>query len=194
MTPRDQIADVFLSLTAKEREELDNGIDDSEKIFRQYGHEFAGLRKLYKRIDQANISSQQISSCKKGCAFCCHIRVAITELEARFIIHYCKTMGIEIDTAKLEDLRHLDEVEYMLHPNRKCTFLAENNTCKIYEARPASCRNYYVTSDPSLCDTNGPSKYVETFINWESVMPSVALLKVGGKTGSLPDLILNELK
>ena len=32
-----------------------------------------------------------------------------------------------------------------------CVFLREDNTCSVYDARPISCRGYYVRTDPALC-------------------------------------------
>jgi Fe-S-cluster containining protein len=32
-----------------------------------------------------------------------------------------------------------------------CVFLRDDNTCSVYDARPISCRGYFVRTDPARC-------------------------------------------
>lgn len=34
---------------------------------------------------------------------------------------------------------------------KRCVFLADDNSCSIYHARPGACRRYFVVSKPELC-------------------------------------------
>lgn len=88
-------------------------------------------------------------SCKKGCSFCCHIRVATYLEEVQLIANHCKKNDIPISKAYLLKQRVADQLH--LSNVSACVFL-KNGACSIYEVRPLICRNYHVISAPELCD------------------------------------------
>ncbi len=114
-------------------------------------------------------------SCKKGCAACCRTMVPISEVEARrlheLIDALPEALRLQVLARFAEALRRLDEAgllaklrareqwsdrdntriqtEYFLQ-GIACPFL-EHEACAIYRDRPASCREFMVTSPPEKC-------------------------------------------
>lgn len=56
---------------------------------------------------------------------------------------------------KTESARWEDASRRYFKLGQACPFL-ENESCSIYEERPAVCREFHVTSDPELCATLSP--------------------------------------
>lgn len=129
-----------------------------EAMEEKYG-EHAGTVYLLTMLDNVmekalNSSPKPQISCRKGCAHCCHQFVATSEQEAKLIYRFCKEENIPIDVDKLTRQKDYgDGIDWVTKEDTACVFLDENNTCKIYEARPASCRKYLVSSPPEQCDT-----------------------------------------
>ena len=130
-------------------------------------------------VDKAVQSGKEIS-CKKGCAACCQgpmvpvsppeafaLAEMITQLpaghrdriEARMTIikDRLKEAGLLASLQELadsprqrsdEDIDFINRAYYALH--LPCIFL-ENDSCSIYEHRPAACREYLMTSPAIWC-------------------------------------------
>jgi Fe-S-cluster containining protein len=95
-------------------------------------------------------------TCGNNCGFCCFQRVDITSDEALLLNGIAEERGIKLDENVMEQQMackdHKDHIK--LPPKiRKCMFLDENMSCKVYEYRPGSCRTVLVISDPKGCDT-----------------------------------------
>jgi len=142
---------------------------------------------MYDVIDDINKNSfvnKDQPSCKKGCAHCCYIQVATMEWEIITILEYMKEQGLEFEPKELELLEKQalikDDKEYILSPHRRCVFLDKYNSCSIYPVRPSACRNYYVFSDPSDCDTFNDKASGRTLVNFnlETVAPILALMEL----------------
>lgn len=116
-------------------------------------------------------------SCRAGCGACCRQLVPVSFFEAEALSEWMDGLAEE-RRAELEERFHrallklrdagviekiLDErwmtdgqltmqlaVDYF-HASVACPFL-ENERCSIHPMRPLSCREYLVTSPPSLCD------------------------------------------
>ena len=96
------------------------------------------------------------AACRKGCSHCCHIPVAISDIEATFIgRHTGRTPASPSGAMKLQDVSELDEqgrglAMARLRPDQSpCPFL-EDGACTIYEARPMACRTLFNLDDDSL--------------------------------------------
>lgn len=94
-------------------------------------------------------------SCKKGCAYCCHIPVNVTLTEVALIKEYMEENGTVLSEAQKERARFQARVSdkvRMTSDKSACIFLDDNNACSIYEVRPFKCRSHYVVNDPALCN------------------------------------------
>lgn len=177
----------------------DMEFSDAQKQFAiyardQYVNQLKGIESIpektmamYDVIDEINKESfkppKDQPSCKKGCAHCCYIQVATTEWEVITILEYMKHKGLEFEESDIQKLKLQaaikDDKEYIESPHRRCVFLGEDNTCQIYEARPSACRNYYVFSDSSECDTFNPNASGRTLVNFniDTITPILALME-----------------
>jgi Fe-S-cluster containining protein len=143
---------------------------------------------MYDVIDEINKDSfappKDQPSCKKGCSHCCFIQVATMEWEIITILEYMKHQGLEFEPEELELLEKQalikDDKEYIVSPHRRCVFLGKDNLCGIYPVRPSACRNYYVFSDPSECDTFNPNASGRTLVNFnlDTIAPILALMEL----------------
>ena len=82
-----------------------------------------------------------------GCANCCK------NYSPRFkqpdIKRAAKTMNMKEGAFTEESLRMDEEGDYVVKSS-PCPFLAEDNTCNIYEDRPSDCRRYPYTDEDVL--------------------------------------------
>lgn len=155
----------------------------------------AVLLECFKAIDELN--SREIGklkrplSCKKGCSSCCCIAVTCTNPEAKLALDTAKEKGLVIDKTRLKQqfIMGQDDTSFVnMDPDVKpCVFLQDNGECGIYEVRPMSCRNYFVVSDPFLCNTDlNPDGEAEVFVGYDSglilsVYRSAIIVKYGEK-------------
>ncbi len=103
-------------------------------------------------------------SCQKGCTGCCYQLVKATLAEgAAIAAHLLESGTYSKFQPRLEEVTVIaDECEKDEDPSFKyfktktpCAFLVDGE-CAVYTARPAGCRSYFVTSDPSNCSPNKP--------------------------------------
>lgn len=104
-------------------------------------------------VDRVSAKRTDHLACQQGCAYCCHMPVAISAVEALTI---AKTLRDASDTsigghftarvldtdARLQQLACGDYARSRI----PCAFLDDNNRCAIYEQRPFACRGYTSTS------------------------------------------------
>jgi hypothetical protein len=93
--------------------------------------------------------------CRKGCAFCCHLNVVVTVLEAVRIV-------AEMAASRIADRRAaIAETARAVHGlgpgarqarRRPCPLLVDAG-CSAYEARPLACRSLLSTS-AALCEAD----------------------------------------
>lgn len=91
--------------------------------------------KLHEVLDTADkifAHAGSFAACARGCGYCCHVSVPITEYEAQYI-----SDNIHVPAVKLKhNIRH-EHKEFS--SNTPCPFLV-NSECSIYEFRPLTCR------------------------------------------------------
>jgi Fe-S-cluster containining protein len=110
---------------------------------------------IYRLMDAViNRDKERVHSCKKGCAWCCHINLDISEAEGMIILYYCKQQGIEINWDYLQRQSGLTNLTRPKSDCSACLFLDKDKSCKIYSVRPLGCRKYFVVSPPELCRDN----------------------------------------
>lgn len=111
---------------------------------------------------------KQYSPCKKGCTACCHTQVSVTDDEADLLVLRIKE-GLTVDLERLnkqyEAKNNSDQFYKIKYEDRKCVFLDEEGSCRVYEDRPSVCRTNAVIGDRSQCDTSqsvGPTRLIRT--------------------------------
>jgi len=97
----------------------------------------AKLSDLFNFMGQIAQPFQHLTPCKKGCSFCCQIRVDVSALEVLYIKKHAK--------------KATKNLPKRLVIGEPCPFL-KNDGCSIYEARPYFCRRHQVfTPSNRLC-------------------------------------------
>jgi len=120
-------------------------------------------------VAEAELQGRRVS-CRAGCGACCRQIVPISEMEARYLADLIAAMPDErrervmtrfaqvVATLRASGLleapsapgeRHRLGMEYF-KLGLPCPFL-EDESCSIHEHRPASCREYLVTSPAANC-------------------------------------------
>ncbi len=126
-----------------------------DAVKRQIEHDLTAAlssrRNFEARYDAFLAAAEQVtrlvgpkSACRRGCTHCCHIPVAVTEVEAEVI---AKRIGVKA--------RHeapiLPPGERGYGYDKPCPFLA-NGSCSIYANRPVTCRLHFnMDRDDLLC-------------------------------------------
>lgn len=131
-------------------------------------------------------------TCTKGCAACCHLRVDINGREAALLIAVAAAAGIEIDEARLRRQadKNNDTWHELTREDRRCVFLAEDRSCRVYEHRPGACRKYQVLSEPDLCDMDKhPGGKVGIVFDVQAEIAHSAAMTVYG-TGGMASMLL----
>lgn len=99
-------------------------------------------------------------ACRRGCAWCCYEPLQVSVLDAVAVAQFLRSRGRADET--LPRLRqHCDENLSPLGNRRQalkssfepCPFLAEDQLCSVYEARPVICRAFHST-DVVACERN----------------------------------------
>lgn len=92
-------------------------------------------------------------TCKKGCGYCCVLKISITKQEAILILDECKKRNVNINWSRLKRQKSFNGDNYsdLSESHRRCIFLSEKGECKIYEFRPVCCRRYFSVDDIDKC-------------------------------------------
>lgn len=136
----------------------------------------------------------QTTSCGKGCGFCCFQKVDITSDEALLLNEFIEEENIELDEEVMtKQTACKDAKEYMelSAKDRKCIFLDNDMSCKVYQYRPGSCRTVLVISDPKDCDTEENRKGQIVRLN---ALPAEATLitthMAAEETGGMTEMLI----
>ena len=91
-------------------------------------------------------------ACRRGCSYCCHLRIEIRPHDAFVLAHHIQTKFSPeqraCTLARIEKtLERLDPLtpEQHIRAGIPCALL-EGGVCSAYDARPATCRKYYSVS------------------------------------------------
>ncbi len=117
------------------------------------------------------------TTCKRGCSYCCHVPVGLTE---------CEALYIQAKTGKTANLKNEKILTVETLKGAPCTFL-KNGECSIYEFRPITCRVFSSFEDPEIyCNEASTLHYMfalesptvkSTMINWVAFTALVGLGK-----------------
>ena len=174
----------------------------------------AQLNKIKSTIERARFVHQKVDEynqeifahpvlvemmpCKSGCTGCCHTQVSVTEDEAN-LLYYNISNGVDIDyhLLSLQNEKGNTTSDYykLSYKERKCVFLDDKGTCKVYNDRPSVCRTNAVVGDSAQCSTDGkeqgPIRLVKTS---KADMVIVGAYAWANESGTLPLMLSKVLK
>ena len=91
-------------------------------------------------------------ACRRGCNYCCHLRVEIRPHDAFVLAHHIQTtFSAEQHAAAVlrieQTLEHIESLtpEQHVRAGIPCALL-QGGVCSAYDARPATCRKYHSVS------------------------------------------------
>jgi len=100
----------------------------------------------------------EVAACRRGCAHCCHIAIAMTDVEAKLLGSKIGRTPANPSSAPTttETLERADPLpgapDPIGHYDNPCPFLVENE-CSVYQHRPLACRTHLnLDVDPLLCE------------------------------------------
>lgn len=136
-------------------------------------------------------------SCKKGCTACCYTQVSVTEDEALVLAEKVKkSVRIDFDLLERQAIIGDDPKQWyqLSHEDRRCVFLDDSGSCKVYESRPSVCRTNYVVSDPKYCSTKeGKPQPVNLLKTYRADMVIAAQYTQSKRNGALPSMLVSAL-
>ena len=117
--------------------------------------------RFHKRVDEvveATLRGHAVQvACRRGCSYCCHLRVEVTPAEAFALADWLRRTStperLAHVIAKLRENVERERrmgVEARKRENIACALLGDDGACGAYEARPAQCRRFHST-DLDIC-------------------------------------------
>ncbi len=112
------------------------------------------LVELYTKFEETAQPYLEAAVCREGCADCCTNvgNVDITTLEGMIILQRLQTLPPAVQQQLQKGLKQNRKTKRQAKYAR-CAFLQENRHCRIYSARPFSCRRLYSLR---RCGESGP--------------------------------------
>lgn len=152
---------------------------------------FESLRQIYGYLDRVYAFTKGLIACKKGCSFCCHIQVQITQVEANYIAAHA---GVEARQSPKNDLIPPAKGSWV-DPRRPCPFL-KNDECSIYEYRPLACRvhvNFEATNE--VCRFGAgevPMDLIDKETSFPAIMTTLRHLNAGQRIADIREFFGNK--
>jgi Fe-S-cluster containining protein len=170
------------------------------KNLKRLNHSDERARFLHQVVEEYNSEVfshplvKQLSPCQKGCSACCHTQVSVTEDEARLLSQKIRD-GIDVDIQRLKiQMTAGNEAEAFFKldfETRRCIFLDDQGACRVYEDRPAVCRNNVVLGSPDQCDTREGIKPTRLVRTPQSDMAIYGAYLYSKSNGALPYMVGN---
>ena len=112
------------------------------------------LPEIYSDFENSGSEYKKSAACKIGCAYCCIYvgNVDITTMEGIVILNRMNTFEKKLKS-RIKKKIDQNKAERERGILAKCAFLKEDNTCRIYDIRPFSCRRIYSIKQ---CNQNQP--------------------------------------
>jgi Fe-S-cluster containining protein len=130
-------------------------------------------------------------SCRKGCGHCCNINVDVNEVESDLIIDWLEREGRTVNVDQLMLRKDLVNDDYYTTPHNACVFLDENNSCTVYEVRPAACRKHAAISPAELCNMQKyPKGTTMNPISLDAELIASGLMNIEAQHGNLASMLL----
>jgi Fe-S-cluster containining protein len=154
-------------------------------------------KRVQELLDQQNeLHANTKTSCAKGCGYCCHLEVETTLGDAERLAQYIIENNISFDEAALKEQASRERMDKIWKrgfvPENRCVFLDENNSCRVYEARPSICRKHMVVSPVEDCYMPGANP-ITRIIPMSEIYMSALISLEGQSFGSLSKMLLKAL-
>lgn len=146
---------------------------------------FKALEVLYGLLDRFYSYSTGLVACKKGCSYCCHMQIRLSQIEADFI-----SSKIGISAKKLRASTEIDPSSWV-NPSNPCPFLRANE-CSIYSCRPMTCRTH-VSLEETAEKCGFGSKAIISMVNRDTSLPGAMqaykemTIRYGGHNADIRD-------
>jgi Fe-S-cluster containining protein len=150
---------MFDSMSLEEYDRISKHIAVLSNFYKNTKDKNQAVRMIYSWVDKQiseypDKAKKQIKCGGKGCSFCCNIHVMCSLDEAQLIKNYAESKGIQIDKQRLKKQSKLTVGDYILSPHKRCVFLDNDGSCKVYDVRPLACRMHNAVTPVELCDTD----------------------------------------
>jgi uncharacterized protein len=155
-------------------------------------------RHVHKVIDEYNQEVfshplvKEFSPCTKGCSGCCHTQVSVTDDEARVLADKILSgLTIDMDHLKKQMETENDSTAFfnLSYAARKCVFLDDHGSCRVYEDRPSVCRTNAVLGSADQCDTSESIKPLRLVLTQKADMVIYGSYLFAKESGSLPHMV-----
>jgi len=123
-------------------------------------------------------------TCSKGCSACCHQEAVATPDEADLLARAVRLGGVSINRERLIRQSQAPTFDALAHADKACAFLLPSGECGVYQLRPATCRKYFVVSDPADCDIE--KRPGQRVLNWISASAETLTSACFTEFGSRP--------
>jgi Fe-S-cluster containining protein len=141
------------------------------------------LKEIYNRFEGDVSAFKKDAICKIGCAYCCTDvgNVDTTTLEGIVIRQRVKRLPQPV---KRDVKKRIDENRRAKEKARiaRCPFLAEDDTCMIYDIRPFSCRQLYSIRE---CRGRGPTVHRQAAALAKQAVKEIQQIDNTGYSGHL---------
>ena len=139
--------------------------------------------KLYDKYERLVEPFKSQAVCERGCASCCIDvgSVGATTLEGLILLEYIQgwnRQAVKEINRNLRENRH-DKLNQVL---ARCTFLDQEQSCRIYAVRPFSCRRLYSIRK---CDGQGAVVHRQAVLLGQKIEKELQKLDPDGCSGHL---------
>ncbi|MCO5142176.1 MAG: YkgJ family cysteine cluster protein [Oligoflexia bacterium] len=108
------------------------------------------LKKIDETTHKINPEITQNLNCQRGCSSCCRSEIQVNKIEKEYIKKYLNQNPLIQQKISLSQKQ-----------KNKCSFLLEDESCSIYEARPVICRTHgypiLIENNIDICPLNASS-------------------------------------
>ena len=187
-------------ISDSEYEKLKWDIDVASEMFRKellkYAPGFERGRRVQELLDQEIAKESKVqSSCQKGCSACCHFEVEITKDDAE-VLKQAVQNGAEFDRVRADEIanRTRENADWKkgMVPSNRCVFLSNDGACRVYQARPSSCRKLSVVGPVIECERPDGQPILRV-IPMAEILMNVSINLPDNNIGSLCKMLVQAL-
>ncbi len=146
------------------------------------------LQEIYRSFERESAPFREQAVCGPGCAYCCtHFgHLDITTLEGWIIRERIKKFP-ESEKKRIEQRIEDNRRDKEDGKPSVCPFLLEDETCRIYEVRPFSCRQLYSLKK---CGEHGPMVHPQALELARNTVRLIQQLDATGYSGHLSFILV----